>query len=85
VSARARAGVFAFDGYVYWEDDPSRRRKVTGVCQVCRRVMARYYGLPLRMENPYIVSPGGTIHSGGEWGQTDCGRDATGTDWWWRT
>jgi hypothetical protein len=74
-----------FDGYVYWEDEPGKRRKVKSICSACQRISNRDYRLPLLIDKPPIVSPTGIVHSDGEYGITDCGRDATGPEWWWRS
>jgi hypothetical protein len=30
-----------------------------------------------------VVSPTGIAHQGAEYGETLCGKDATGDKWWW--
>lgn len=63
---------------VFWEDDPSRARTVRRCCKVCYP----------NGETPdevwvAIVSRMGVAHQSSGYGETDCGRDATGPDWWW--
>lgn len=54
--------------------------EVKGYCARC------YHGQP-RVTDPdrevRLVSPTGLAHHGNI-GRTDCGREATGPDWWWR-
>lgn len=61
---------------VWWEEEPERTRKVVRGCKVCGGDISE----------PLIVSPSGVAHesSGVNDGTTDCGKDATGADWWWR-
>jgi hypothetical protein len=63
---------------VWWEEDETKRRKVTGHCRRCCADGCERYD---------IVSPMGVVHHGAEHneGYTACGIDATGPDWWWRT
>lgn len=64
---------------VWWEDDPTKTRVVTGWCKTC----AGYDGRP---DDVYLVSPQGVAHhTHWEHGdRTACGHDATGPEWWWR-
>jgi hypothetical protein len=65
---------------VFWEDDPARTRDVIGFCHVC------YPPFLLRSDEPVmLVSPQGLAHHSSIDGETDCGHDATGPDWWWRS
>ena len=61
---------------VHWEEG-DKWRAILGYCKTCKA----------SEENFNIVSPTGTAHRGNEWNEdhTQCGRDATGLDWWWRT
>ena len=68
---------------VWWEEEPTRRRRVVRFCKRCRV-------WPIKQatsENFHIVSPRGTAHLAHEFseGNTACGKDATGKDWWWQT
>lgn len=62
---------------VHWEDDPTKTRLILGYCKPCKATE----------EDFDIVSPAGTAHRASEWNEdhTQCSRDATGLDWWWRT
>ena len=66
-------------GTVFWEEEPKRTRIVKRACHVCRA--------PFSIDHVQIVSPQGVAHesSGVLDGMTDCGKDATVRDWWWRT
>jgi hypothetical protein len=71
---------------VYWEEQPERTREVVGVCKVCARYGEFWYGVTLGQDIPFhVVSPTGLAHSSSGDGVTDCGKDATGDDWWWRS
>jgi len=72
---------------VHWEEDPTRTREVKGICRVCRIHTYHNYGITLRVETVMIVSPSGLGHAQHEWisENTQCGKDATGPDWWWRS
>ena len=72
---------------VYWEEDPTRTRVVKDICKVCQNAMIRDYGIALKVETVMIVSPSGLGHAQHEWHteNTECGKDATGPDWWWRS
>jgi len=61
-------------------EDTGEERELKGFCSVC------YPEAPLtwRDVDIDIVSPSGTVHALGGWGNTVCGRDATGESWWWR-
>lgn len=74
-------------GAIYWEDDPLRTRRVRGICRVCQRFMSREYGMEISVGNAGIVSPSGIAHAQHDFRheETACGKDATGSDWWWRT
>lgn len=62
---------------VYWEDDPSRTRLLAGWCKRC---------FPNGPEPPaMLVSPTGLAHHTTYGDTTDCGHDAVGENWWWRT
>lgn len=53
--------------------------EVKGYCKRCRRDP---YG---RHDEAFaVVSPTGITHIGEEYGETACGIDATGENWWWR-
>jgi hypothetical protein len=61
---------------VYWEDDETKERNVKRYCAACQTAHGRFD----------IVSPAGTAHFGDEHqeGETQCGIDARGDEWWWR-
>lgn len=71
---------------VYWDDDSGRSRVVRGVCMVCHSYMRREYGVSITRGSAPIVSPSGLAHAGHDHidGDTACGKDATGPDWWWK-
>lgn len=72
---------------VYWEDDPTRAREVTGICTTCQRIMIKDYDIMLKRESVMIVSPTGLGHAQGNYPNDDhtlCGKDARGEEWWWR-
>ena len=50
-------------------------RKVVRGCKVCGADPS----------DPWLVSPNGVAHSssGEKDATTDCGKDASGSDWWW--
>jgi hypothetical protein len=62
---------------VYWEEDPSRKRRVKSGCRNCLR---SWLG-----DEFSLVSPTGVAHSQhfDYHEKTACGLDATGEDWWW--
>ena len=66
-------------GFVYWEEDPDRKRKVKALCRRCRDLADG--------GDVEIVSPSGIAHEQHEHDleNTACGIDATGPDWWWRS
>ena len=70
-------------GTVYWEES-TKEREVTHVCSRCQE-RARY-GRITDLGDVSIVGPRGVAHIQHEWNleRTLCGRNATGTDWWWR-
>ena len=51
-------------------------------CKVCGTFSARLYG---SKGDPFLIlnTKTGTWHSGGDWGVTDCGKDATRDHWRW--
>jgi hypothetical protein len=57
--------------------DPPRRHDDPRVCWVCSRHWSPWY--------PIMNLRSGKYHSGGEYGVTDCGKDATGDAWVWPT
>jgi hypothetical protein len=65
-------------GTVYWEEEPDRRRKVLSCCRVC------FGGRRVGLDQVMCVSPQGVAHESDDYGVTVCGKDGTGTDWWWR-
>lgn len=65
-------------GIVYWEDDRKRERWVRRWCPICRPEGGS-------LDDVQIVSRVGVAHESAGYGETDCGRDATGENWWWRT
>jgi hypothetical protein len=67
---------------VWWEEDPTKTRDVTGWCKTCAR------SLELGGDRDiYLVSPQGVAHHVDGWhgDRTICGHDATGPEWWWRS
>ena len=50
------------------------RPEVKRACKRCK---------PDLEQGAYIVSPTGIAHHGNEYGETECGIDATGPNWWW--
>lgn len=75
-------------GVVWWDDDPTRERIVTKVCERCNRSFSRgnYTRRISHLNDIWIVSPNGIGHIQHEdhTEKTACGIDATGLDWWWR-
>ena len=63
---------------VWWEDDPYRRRVVKRCCPVCYPNGEHPHEVCIQ-----VVSRVGVAHRGSEYGMTECGRNATGRDWWW--
>jgi hypothetical protein len=58
--------------------DPPTRWDDPRVCAICaKRVGSWVTRFPLKNERT------GKYHSGGEWGDTDCGRDATADHYLW--
>lgn len=73
------------DVHVYFEEGNGER---TGERRLVRRACNRCYGRGIaveELERIEVVSVYGTAHAAGEEGKTDCGIDATGPQWWWRT
>lgn len=64
-------------GTVYWED-MAKSREVVRFCPVCRPEGGT-------IDDVMIVSRVGVAHESGGYGVTDCGKDATGEHWWWRS
>jgi len=71
--------------YVAWAQDENKPdRLVRTACNRC-------YGSQVavrELTHIEVVSQYGTAHKGGDGskdGHTDCGIDATGPTWWWRT
>lgn len=58
------------------QDDPR-------VCGARRRHWGSVLVPPLPATFVILNTRTGKYHSGGEYGETDCGRDATGDDWLW--
>lgn len=52
---------------------------VTGGCKVCRVTQADLQAESFQL----VVSPSGLAHHANEYGDTDCGKDATRREWWW--
>lgn len=76
-------------GVVYWEDDPERERVIRRLCRRCQASVDKWTLEKMESKKDVdCVSPKGIGHAGGlAWhtdGQTACGIDATGDDWWWR-
>ena len=63
--------------------DPPRDGSDPRVCASCRRAWTRVYGDPSDQSFPLLNARTGKYHSGGEWGVTDCGKDATREHWMW--
>ena len=73
---------------VHWEEEPERKRKVTGFCENCQRSVSQgnHTRRMSSLTDIQIVAPSGLAHAG-HWEFTDktaCGLDATGPEWWWR-
>jgi hypothetical protein len=47
---------------------------VARACKVC---------VGASVENPRVVSPAGVAHMANDYGDTDCGKNATRDGWWW--
>ena len=60
-----------------WEI-PLSELKVVGVCSRCHPGETDPKRLDIR-----LVSRNGIVHEGKDYGETWCGRDATGPGWWW--
>lgn len=58
----------------WWVEQPMP--DVTANCKVCARVW------PFKDGGLFVVSPSGVAHHG-DGGDTLCGHDATGDNWWW--
>ena len=52
---------------------------VTAACKVCKLTQADLASTPFDL----VVSPRGMAHLTDEYGDTDCGKDATRVGWWW--
>ena len=63
-------------GFVVFEDT-GEERIVIGRCRVCYP-----YGAYQTLRQ-LVVSPNGLAHQEGYYGNTVCGKDATGDKWWW--
>lgn len=62
---------------------PPTDQHAPNVCGTCRR---HWGSVLLSPPDAYFVifnSRTNKYHSGGEYGMTDCGRDATGDEWLW--
>ncbi len=46
---------------------------VAKACRVCRAAI----------DHARVVSPAGVAHHANDWGDTDCGKNATRDGWWW--
>jgi hypothetical protein len=59
-------------------EETGEEREVVGYCRVCHAASE---------EDVMLVSPQGVAHHADwfEGDRTDCGHDATGPEWWWRT
>lgn len=58
-------------------EETGEEREVVGSCGIC-------FPDPDVIGEVYLVAPDGIQHEAWEGGETDCGEDATGPDWWWR-
>lgn len=54
-------------------EETGEQRVVTRSCLICH----------IEAEDEFVVSPGGLAHAANEFGDTDCGLDATRDGWWW--
>ena len=65
--------------WVYLEESCDRRevkKPCRGACRLAERdLLAQPFQL--------VVSPSGVAHLTNEYGDTDCGKDATRDGWWW--
>jgi hypothetical protein len=56
---------------------PISRPVIKGCCRRCGVT-------PMQARFGYVVvSPSGKAHHGEDYGNTACGKDATGENWWW--
>lgn len=60
-----------------WEV-PLSSINVTRPCMRCYPRGEALDGIEIR-----LVSPSGLVHHGADYGETECGHDATGDGWWW--
>lgn len=61
-------------------EETGKERKVIGRCGRCQRTKVFIFDPNWRGA---IVSPRGVMHIGCDGGETACGLDATGPEWWW--
>jgi len=63
-------------------DETGEERTVRGVCRRCYRCGELVS--ELSVAELQVVSPMGIAHYANEYGDTDCGRNATREGWWWK-
>lgn len=63
-------------GTVYFIDSGDELNIRRG-CKVCRVTQVSI------ASQQVVVSPAGIAHHGNDYGETNCGKDATGYGWWW--
>jgi hypothetical protein len=63
--------------------DPPTSQDDECVCGRCRRAWGSRLVPPRDGHFSILNKRSGKYQSGGEWGVTDCGLDATGADWAW--
>lgn len=66
------------DRRVFFEETDKALR-VVRACRVCESSCG-----PIDLDHPMIVSGLGLVHCSKGYGETCCGKDATGDGWWWR-
>ena len=59
---------------------PIGEKQVVSRCKRCAR---SEYARSSRRTWWEVVSPSGVEHLAGDYGETECGIDGTGTGWWW--
>lgn len=59
--------------------DSDAQMIVAKACRGCRLTQADIAKEPFQL----VVSPAGVAHHANDYGDTDCGHDATRDGWWW--
>jgi hypothetical protein len=63
--------------------DPPRDQRDSRICGRCRRAWGSILVDPPEVYFPIQNARTDKYHSGGDFGKTDCGLDATGDEWRW--